>query len=102
MNIICNAFSLQMVAPEDWGKITVEAIETPSAKTLAQAQSAIGHADTAAVLGVPMNRTSIALKGGDTLLVAQLIGGRLPEGCTTLPDGFAFKWAKVTLKDAQG
>lgn len=59
--------------------------------------SAIGHADTARVLGVPMNRVNVTLKKGDTAFVAQLQGGRLPEGSTTLPDGFSFKFIKVEV-----
>lgn len=60
-------------------------------------KSAIGHADTAAVLGVEMNRVNVSLAIGDTAYVAQLQGGRLPEGSTTLPEGFAFKYLKVEI-----
>lgn len=60
-------------------------------------ESAIGHQDTANVLGVPMNRVNVKLYPGDTAYVAQLIGGRLPEGTTTLPEGFRFKFIKVTV-----
>lgn len=59
--------------------------------------SAIGHQDTANVLGVPMNRVNVSLKPGDTAYVAQLQGGRLPEGATTLPEGFSFKFIKVEV-----
>ena len=59
--------------------------------------SAIGHQDTANVLGVPMNRVNVHLAKGDIAYVAQLQGGRLPEGSTTLPDGFSFKFVKVTV-----
>lgn len=59
--------------------------------------SAIGHADTAAVLGVPMNRCNVHLPKGSVAYVAQLQGGRLPEGSTTLPDGFSFKFIKVVV-----
>lgn len=60
-------------------------------------ESAVGHADTAAVLGVPMNRINVHLSKGDTAYVAQLVGGRLPEGSTTLPEGFSFKYIKVIV-----
>ncbi len=60
-------------------------------------QSAIGHADTARVLGVEMNRVNVHLNKGDVAYVAQLTGGRLPEGSTTLPEGFKFKFIKVTV-----
>ena len=60
--------------------------------------SAIGHQDTAAVLSVECNRIAVRLKKGDTAFVAQLMGGRLPEGTTTLPKGFKFKYIKVEVK----
>lgn len=60
--------------------------------------SVVGHPDTAAVLGVRFNRVSVKLNKGDVLYVAQIVGGRLPEGCTTLPDGFTFKFLKVTIE----
>nr|DAN71426.1 MAG TPA: DNA binding protein [Caudoviricetes sp.] len=89
---LLNAFSLQMVkAP---CTVRVEEVTTlPSNLT-----SAIGHADTAAVLGVPMNRINVALGAGDIAYIAQLQGGRLPEGSTTLPEGFSFKFLKVTVE----
>jgi len=59
--------------------------------------SAIGHADTARVLGSTPNRISVHLAKGETAYVAQLMGGRLPEGCTTLPEGFHFKYIKVEV-----
>lgn len=59
--------------------------------------SAIGHQDTANVLGVPMNRINVSLVKGDVAYVAQLQGGRLPEGATTLPEGFTFRIMKVTI-----
>jgi len=70
---------------------------SPVASIPADAVSCVGHADTAAVLGVACNRVSISLDKGDELYVAQLVGGRLPEGSTTLPDGFHFNFVKVTL-----
>lgn len=60
-------------------------------------ESAIGHPDTAKVLGVEMNRVNVTLKKGDVAFVAQLQGGRLPEGSTTLPDGFSFKFIRVEV-----
>ena len=64
---------------------------------LVGAASCVGHADTAAVLGVPMRRISVVLNEGDVLYVAQLRGGRLPEGTTTLPEGFGFDWVRVEV-----
>jgi len=59
--------------------------------------SAVGHQDTANVLGVEMRRVNVTLRKGDTAFVAQLQGGRLPEGSTTLPEGFSLKFFKVEV-----
>jgi hypothetical protein len=88
---LLNAFSLQMLEGDATVKFT-EVSELPEGLT-----SAVGHADTARVLGVEMNRVSVTLKRGDTAFVAQLQGGRLPEGSTTLPEGFSFKFYKVEV-----
>jgi len=74
--------------------LSVTEVEKPD---FAGAVSAIGHTDTAAVLGLPCNRINVKLGAGDVLYVAQLQGGRLPEGSTTLPSGFSFKWLKVVI-----
>lgn len=64
--------------------------------------SAIGHADTAAVLSdifdasIEANRVSITLDSDDILIIAQYNGTRLPEGCTSLPEGASFRWFKAT------
>lgn len=90
-NYLLNAFSLQMIDLPS--KVSFEEVESlPEGLT-----SAIGHQDTANVLGVPMNRVNVHLAKGDIAYVAQLQGGRLPEGSTTLPDGFSFKFIKVTV-----
>lgn len=88
---LLNSFSPQMIDLPCFVRFT-EVIELPKGLT-----SAIGHQDTANVLGVPMNRINVKLQDGDIAYIAQLQGGRLPEGCTTLPDGFKFKFIKVTV-----
>ena len=88
---LLNAFSLQMLKGNATVKFT-EVSELPEGLT-----SAIGHADTARVLGVPMNRVNVTLQKGNVAYVAQLQGGRLPEGSTTLPEGFSFKFFKVEV-----
>ncbi len=88
---LLNAFSLQMLE----GDATVRFSEVNSLPE--GLTSAIGHADTARVLGVPMNRVNVTLQKGDVAYVAQLQGGRLPEGSTTLPEGFSFKFFKVEV-----
>lgn len=92
---LANAFSLQML--KDFPceiKVSEIAFEDVELSTLT---SAVGHQDTANVLGVECNRINVSLEKGDTLFVAQLTGGRLPEGSTTLPEGFSFKLLKVEI-----
>ncbi len=88
---LLNAFSLQMLEGDATVKFT-EVDELPEGLT-----RAIGHQDTARVLGVEMNRVNVTLRKGDVAYVAQLQGGRLPEGSTTLPEGFTFKFIKVEV-----
>ena len=88
---LLNAFSLQMV---DVPCVAVyEEVDALPDGLI----SAIGHADTANVLGVECNRINVHLSEGDVAYVAQLQGGRLPEGLTTLPEGFSFKFIKVKV-----
>jgi hypothetical protein len=91
--MLLNAFSAQML--QDFPcNVRFEEIQT-----LPQGlESFIGHADTAAVLGVKMNRGNVTLKSGDVAYIAQIQGGRLPEGSTTLPEGFTFRYIRVTVE----
>lgn len=97
---LANAFSLQMLADE--ASICTVLPCTP-ADVPTDAESCIGHPDTAAVVSnilgreVPCQRINVALNAGDVLYVAQLTGGRLPEGATTLPEGFTIAWKKVIV-----
>lgn len=101
MKYLSNAFSLQMLSLEQATSVNIQPVT--AAEVPADCISAIGHADTARVVSnilnrdVQANRISLTLSEGDTLYVAQLTGGRLPEGATTLPEGFALKFIKVTL-----
>ena len=95
-----NAFSLQMVAPN-----AIVCVEECSSEDIPEeVTSIIGHTDTASVvsdiLGRPVecNRTSVHLNDGDVLYVAQLTGGRLPEGATKLPEGFSLTFRRVTVR----
>ncbi len=96
---LVNAFSIQMLS----GPATVRFDEIAPEDIPADVVSAIGHVDTANVLtnmlGFPvsMNRINVVLDENTELYVAQLVGGRLPEGATTLPEGFAFKFYRVTV-----
>lgn len=99
---ICNAFSLQMLSRFP-AIIRADEITVEEVRKL-ELESAIGHQDTANVLSnmlgqlLPVNRVNIQLQPGDSIIVAQLQGGRLPEGATTLPEGFSFKFFKVTVQ----
>jgi len=89
---VLNAFSLQMLS-ELTSTIEIEEIEESAFKEIAPTMiSAIGHLDTAEILNLEFNRSSISLQKGEIALVAQLQGGRLPEGSTTLPKGFSFRY----------
>ena len=95
-----NAFSLQMVADNAIiCKVAVAPADIPQ-----EAVSIIGHKDTAAVVStilgreVPCNRESVMLSDEDVLYVAQVVGGRLPEGATTIPDGMEIKFYRITVR----
>jgi hypothetical protein len=100
-HILGNAFSIQML--EGSSTLRFERIEASDIPK--DCVSAIGHPDTAAVLtdvlgfDVPMNRCMVTIDNDTELYVAQLSKGRLPEGSTTLPEGFEFKFWKVFLED---
>lgn len=86
---LLNSFSLQLVT-EFPCSVTFEEVDSQSFD-IKDCESFIGHQDTANVLGVSMNRSFCTLQRGEEFIVAQLMGGRLPEGSTTLPLGFSFK-----------
>lgn len=96
MIYVGNAFSTKMLdAPQTVKFEKVDVDEFNEIKKTAT--SAVGHQDTANVLGVEMNRVSLKLQKNDILYIAELQGGRLPEGVTTLPKGFAFKYIKCEI-----
>jgi hypothetical protein len=94
MVYISNAFSLNMIPAELLSRVRMWPCAAPDTTG---AVSVVGHADTAAVLGVTYNRVTLRLAEGDVLFVAQYIGPRLPEGATALPDGARFEWVEVRL-----
>ena len=96
MKYVSNAFSLGMLK-EDCNLTVTEISEDAFNGIKENCISCVGHEDTANILGVVCNRASITLEKGDVLFVAQLQGGRLPEGATKLPDGFSFKFLKVRV-----
>ena len=111
--MLLNAFSLNMLAEIP---ATVQVSEITAARArqflllaaeeLGEAEvirSAVGHADTAAVftavlgLPVPCNRATVTLHPGDSAIVGQYAGPRLPEGATVLPEGATIKWLVVSI-----
>ena len=101
-----NSFSIQMIATLEEASVSFKKVSTEQAKNLLadKVDSFIGHADTATVVGgllgmnVPCQRRFGTLVPGETALVAQVLGGRLPEGATTLPDGFSIQFFQVTVQ----
>jgi len=99
---LANAFSLQMLNLEEPASVEVAPVAMEEVAS-SGFTSVVGHQDTANVLTtllgveVATNRASVRLGIGDTLYVAQVTGGRLPEGATTLPEGFSLAFVRVTL-----
>jgi len=105
--IVVNAISLNMLPPEvTSGGIIFRRITADEARRLvreaAQVVSAIGHADTARIVGKELgielqaDRRSVVL-GDEHVLVAQYTGPRLPEGTTELPQGARIEFFLVRL-----
>lgn len=98
---IGNAFSLSMVAP--FATIEVSPLTFSEVSKIESLESAIGHADTAFLVGklvgrdLPANRVNIMLKSGDKMVVAQYIGPRLSEGAKELPSGARIEFRLVAV-----
>jgi hypothetical protein len=64
-------------------------------------ESGMGHSTelVSSILGmdIPVNRSNNKIQDGESILVAQYVGPRLPEGCTELPEGATMKFIKVTV-----
>lgn len=99
---LANAFSLQMLDLSKENSVEVVPV-TMEEVARSGFESVVGHQDTANVLTtllgveVPMQRVSVRLESSDILYVAQVTGGRLPEGATTLPAGMSLTFVKVSL-----
>ena len=97
--VITNAFSINMLDRDSNLKfIQLKEAEACWIAENFQHSSAVGHADTAAVLStvlavdVPMNRTTLQMQRSVGLLVGQYKGPRLEEGATALPEGASIEW----------
>lgn len=103
MKYLANSFSGQMLT--ELGDCTIHRkiiIPKLPEVDLSEYKSVIGHQDLADMLGVEYNREFVTLHEGDELLVAQVIGGRLPEGCTELPDGVVIEYHRYTFEKNRG
>lgn len=107
---LANAFSLQMLpakpAVQNLEILKIEDIsyiKKQIANDAIEIESFIGHADTAKILSnmlgieVQVNRAAFQIEKGERILVAQFVGGRLPEGATTLPENVKIVFYEVSL-----
>lgn len=103
--LLLNAFSLNMLATlpatPTFTELTLEEVKDLLAS--ASWSSGVGHADTAAVFAdtlgtpVPCARVTVTLHKGDTAIIGQYRGPRLPEGAHKLPEGATIQWVKVVM-----
>ena len=103
---LLNAFSIQMCAHLGDFNVTFRQVSEDIAKDMITAypvESFIGHQDMVTVINgllgieISFNRQFATLDRGETALVVQYCGQRLPEGATVLPEGATFKWFVVTI-----
>lgn len=105
MVYLTNSFSLQMLNLDEKHTIKTKTLTDDEARReLANGfVNALGHKYTArrigAMLGMnlQMNRINIRANEKDTIIVGQLIGGRLPEGTEKLPSGSKIVFVKVRI-----
>ena len=102
--IVCNAFSINMLerGGQDVAFVPVNVQAVRNLLKHEAWESAVGHADTAAVFSdvigvqIPVARATVVLRRHETsLIVGQYRGPRLPEGATTLPEGAVIEWWQV-------
>ncbi|SMC07944.1 protein of unknown function [Sulfobacillus thermosulfidooxidans DSM 9293] len=105
MTYLLNAFSLNMLAHFPVS-LHIDAIPLETARELLTRpviESAVGHAETAAIFSqllgipVPVQRRTVTLQSGDLAIIGQYRGPRLPEGATTLPADATIAWYRVTI-----
>jgi len=97
MIFLASSFSFQMITnfPSDLhtDEITKEKFDYYKQHAI----SYMGNEDLANLLNVDYNRESLKLRGGDVLLVAQLMGGKLPKGATELPHNVSIKYLCIHI-----
>jgi len=102
---LLNAFSFNMIAVFPTAIVAKEiSLDEAKAILVAGFESAVGHADTAAVFGTELGvevlavRATVSLQKGEQALVGQYKGPRLPEGCKTLPEGATIQWLLISVE----
>jgi hypothetical protein len=109
MLYLVNSFSLNMMDEMEHAQLFVRMIDRDQVVELLQEAfvPAIGHANTAELVGDILfpntsaflfNRTTVAAKSGDQLIVAQYRGPRLPEGQVFLPNGASIQFYLVEVE----
>lgn len=106
---ILNAFSLNMLEKE-YNQVQCAPILSEEAGSVVQntlykgetIENCIGHADLAEVvrgnIGIGgAERKSVTMVKGDTAIVAQYTGPRLPEGAVSLPEGASITYWFVSV-----
>lgn len=112
MIYLTNAFSLNMLGHVAEANVHVRHVSkafvvedlAECIENGAEYRIAIGHADTAALVGQDLvgapftfNRETVVMDDDTILYVAQYIGPRLPEGTTVLPEGATIVYYMVHL-----
>lgn len=103
--LLLNAFSGNMLAslPATVEFEPLDEVEATNVLLAAGLDSAVGHADTAAVFSsvlgvtVPAERRTISLEKGDEAVLGQYRGPRLEEGAIELPEGAVIQWMRVRV-----
>ena len=109
---LTNAFSLNMLnQPYNMDIRVSEVSKWTAAQVVRRADNlvnAIGHADTDGIIRAMLTgpydkplpvgeRLSVSIDVGDTVVVGQYSGPRLPEGATALPEGATIKFMVVQV-----
>lgn len=100
--LITNAFSLNMLVSLT-ATIQTEELSVPQVQEVLSKgyESGMGHSTelVSEILGmqIPVNRSNNKIQDGESILVAQYVGPRLPEGAVELPEGASLKFIKVTV-----
>lgn len=99
LKFVTNSFSLLMQTLEDMDfsshMISIDEFEALKYGAI----SHVGNETLANILGVKYNPNPVYLREGDCILVAHLVGGKLPHGAEELPDNVGLKFYLVEIKE---